>query len=211
MLAFVLRRRDLREYDQMISFYTRETGKIDILAKGIKKITSKNSSAAEPPALCEIEIAGGKDMAHLTKVQPVELYANIRKSLAKSAAAAYALRILEDFTLSGERDERVFLLVLGFLKFLDESRRFGALDLVNGYLLKLWDLFGFGGGFDKTFRLQATEKDCVKKYLGKDWGACAPDARTAAKINKLIGAYVGMHSEKPLADFAKDAKILGII
>ena len=38
MLGIVLSRRDIREFDQLIVFYTREKGKIEVLARGIKKI-----------------------------------------------------------------------------------------------------------------------------------------------------------------------------
>jgi len=39
MKAIVLHRRDFREYDQIVSFYTEEAGKREALAKGIKKNT----------------------------------------------------------------------------------------------------------------------------------------------------------------------------
>jgi len=41
MLAIVLNRRDFREFDQIISFYSQEHGKIEALARGIKKLQVK--------------------------------------------------------------------------------------------------------------------------------------------------------------------------
>ena len=38
MLAVVLARQDVREYDQIVSFYTQEDGRRDFLVKGVKKI-----------------------------------------------------------------------------------------------------------------------------------------------------------------------------
>jgi DNA repair protein RecO (recombination protein O) len=48
MMAIVLSRRDFRENDQMIVLYTLEKGKIEALAKGIKKTVSKNAAFLEP-------------------------------------------------------------------------------------------------------------------------------------------------------------------
>ena len=42
MLAIVLSRRDFREFDQIVSLYTKEKGKLEVLARGVKKITSKH-------------------------------------------------------------------------------------------------------------------------------------------------------------------------
>ena len=42
MYAIVLMRRDFRENDQIITFYTKDNGKVEVLARGVKKIISKN-------------------------------------------------------------------------------------------------------------------------------------------------------------------------
>ncbi|MFZ2978199.1 MAG: DNA repair protein RecO, partial [Candidatus Magasanikiibacteriota bacterium] len=69
MKAIVLSRRDFREADQIISLYTLEKGKMEILARGIKKITSKNSAHLEPFSLVEAEIIFGKELNYLGAVQ----------------------------------------------------------------------------------------------------------------------------------------------
>ena len=51
MQAIVLSRRDFREFDQMISLYTREQGKLELLARGLKKVTSKNAAHLEPSVI----------------------------------------------------------------------------------------------------------------------------------------------------------------
>ena len=78
MQAIALKRKDFREVDQMISFYTRECGKLELLARGIKKIESKNSPHVEPFSYADIEFAAGKELYHLTKVQPIQSFKNIR-------------------------------------------------------------------------------------------------------------------------------------
>ena len=44
------------ENDQIISLYTLEKGKQEVLARGVKKITSKNSAHLEPFSFVEVEI-----------------------------------------------------------------------------------------------------------------------------------------------------------
>ena len=89
MEAIVLSSRDFREFDQIISLYTKEQGKLELLARGVKKIISKNSAHLEPFSNVFIEIAKGKEIDHLTKVVPIMFFPNIRKDLSKSLSAGY--------------------------------------------------------------------------------------------------------------------------
>ena len=71
MQAITLSRRNFREFDQIVSLYTEDLGKVELLARGIKKITSKQAAHVEPFSLVTLEIARGKEVDHLTKVQTV--------------------------------------------------------------------------------------------------------------------------------------------
>jgi recombinational DNA repair protein (RecF pathway) len=48
MLAVTLERRAFRDFDQLVTLYTKERGKVTVLARGSKKSTSKNASLLEP-------------------------------------------------------------------------------------------------------------------------------------------------------------------
>ena len=69
MQVIVLSRRNFREADQIISLYSFDKGKFEVLAKGIKKIISKNSAHLEPFCFSEVEIISGKEFDYLGFVQ----------------------------------------------------------------------------------------------------------------------------------------------
>ena len=119
MLTIVLSRRDFREADQIISCYTKAKGKVELLARGVKKITSKNSAHLEPFSLVDIEIAPGKGIGHLTKVQPINYFSSIRNDLQKSLSAGYVVSLLDKILHVGEKDERIFELLFGWLEHLN--------------------------------------------------------------------------------------------
>lgn len=143
MLAIVLARKNWREFDQMISLYTREQGKVEVLAKGIKKITSKNSSNLEILSLVEVEIARGKEIDHLTKVQPVKIFKNIYSDFDKIWLVQYVVKLADQNILSAERDEKIFNLLLSFLEFLDSAVKINSLNLATAFIFKLWHCLGF--------------------------------------------------------------------
>ena len=73
MLAIVLSRRDFREFDQMISVYTKEKGKLNLLARGVKKITSKNALASMPKYATRFSIAIKKMLGKPSEKVPASI------------------------------------------------------------------------------------------------------------------------------------------
>jgi len=149
MLAIVLLRKNIKEFDQMISLYTRERGKLGVLAKGIKKIISKNSANLEVLSLVEVETALGKEVEHLTKVQPIKFFKNIYADFDKIWLAQYAARLADDNILPAERDEKIFDLLLSFLEFLDSAEPINSVNLAIGFIFKLWHCLGFSAQEEK--------------------------------------------------------------
>ncbi len=149
MLAIVLARNNIKEFDQVVSLYTREHGKLEALAKGIKKIVSKNSANLEIFSLVDIEIEPGKGMDYLTKVQSVKLFKNIYADFDKIWLAGYAVKIINENLLVGEKDERVFDLLLGFLEFLNSATDINYLNLATGFIFKFWHCLGFSSQEEK--------------------------------------------------------------
>ncbi|PLX27468.1 DNA repair protein RecO [Candidatus Parcubacteria bacterium] len=144
MLAIVLSRRDFRESDQIISLYTLEKGKLDLLARGVKKITSKNSAHLEPFSVVDIDIAYGKELDHLTKVQPVEYFKHIRTNLQKSLAAQIVVSVTDKFVHVEEVDERVFVALQSWLEFLNDTSVISSFKLLlDGYMVVFLHCLGF--------------------------------------------------------------------
>ncbi|MFA6427602.1 MAG: DNA repair protein RecO [Candidatus Magasanikbacteria bacterium] len=144
MLSIVLARRDFREYDQIISVYTRQEGKHELLARGVKKITSKNSAHLEPFSIVDIEIAHGKEIDHVTKVQPVEYFANIRNNLEKSLMAGYVVSLLNTLLREKEKDEHLFDMTFSLFEFINfQFSIFNFQVLLDSFVVKFLKCLGF--------------------------------------------------------------------
>ena len=143
MLGIVLARRDFREADQMISLYTREFGKVEILAKGVKKIISKNAAHLEPFSCVEAEIIHGKEINHLGAVQSINYFVNIRQNLEKSLMAGYLANLLNKILHEGEKDEQLFELTLNFLEYLNLTTTICNVQLVDNFIIKLLYCLGY--------------------------------------------------------------------
>ncbi|TAN34053.1 DNA repair protein RecO [Patescibacteria group bacterium] len=152
-LAIVLSRRDFGESDQIIFLYTLERGKVEALAKGVKKIISKNSSALEPFCLIEVEFAAchhtknfgvvvGKELDRLIRARAINIFAGIRGDLDKSFMAQYAVALVNKMAPAEEKDDGIFSLLFDWLAWLEKAETAGT-GLLYGFIVKLFKRFGF--------------------------------------------------------------------
>ena len=190
MLAIVLSRTNFREYDQVISLYTQEFGKRECLARGIKKMTSKNAAALLPFSLLELEIVPCKEIDHMTSAQPIRIFTDTIHDLDKISIASYAGKIANEFILPNEKDEEIFSLLLSFLDFVNSVEKINSLNLATGFILKLWQCFGFG------------EEEKYGAWLKDDWIIINSFQSSEVEQKEIYAAvckYAEFHSGKKLA------------
>lgn len=107
-LGFVLGKNDRGESDQLLTIYTKEYGKIEILGKAIRKIKSKLRSSVDIFYLSEIEFIQGKAYKTLTDSMLVNRFQNIKDDLAKLAIAGKIAKTLDRLVIGQERDEKTW-------------------------------------------------------------------------------------------------------
>lgn len=197
MLSFVLSRKDFKECDQVISLYTLEKGKVEALAKGVKKIISKNAASLEPFSFIEAEIVPGKQIDRVTRVQNIKLYKNIRADLAKCLAAGYTVNFLDKILQPGAPDKELFNLLGGWLDFLDTSVVFQPI-LLDAFFVKLYRILGF----DMT---ETSQPSAILKFLQSGNWTAINDFKTedeeAKTAHQEILKFVEFHTERPVKDW----------
>jgi DNA repair protein RecO (recombination protein O) len=177
MLMIILSRKNFREYDQIVSFYTTEFGKLEVLAKGIKKITSKQSGYLEPFSLVEAEMIYGKEINRLVKVQPIEVFKNIRQNLQKSMIVGSIVDLVDKLLRTGEKDERIFYLLKAWLEYIEK------IDVVNkgllyAFIVSLFHFLGFAPELYKCIGCGKVKKENIGfdiKNGGLVCGVCGKD------------------------------------
>ena len=147
MLAIVLKRRDYREADQIISFYSCNHGKLELLARGIKKITAKNSANLQLGAIVDIEVVKGKELNHLTKVSAHTVYKKFRNDLSKLVAVSFVLDFIDKATKIEEANSDIYSLLLSWMQYIEQSPLY-AVSLKFSFGLKIIGVLGFSPCLD---------------------------------------------------------------
>ncbi|MCH8741784.1 DNA repair protein RecO [Patescibacteria group bacterium] len=119
--GFILKKTDRGESDRIFTIYTRDFGKLEILAKAIRKIKSKLRKGTEIFYLSEIEFVQGKIYKTLIDAVLVENFRKIGKDLRKMALSFRILEILDNLIRKEEKDEKTWNLLINTFKELNRQ------------------------------------------------------------------------------------------
>lgn len=142
--GIVLKRQDYGDYDRQFIIYTHCLGKIAVVAKGAKKITSKLNSHLEPFLISHLMIAEGRAFKRLAGAQALSCFRDIKKDLGKIVIAQYFLEVLDVLVKYEFCDQAIFILSKDFLFSLDgsESRKENLIFL-NKFLFEILSQLGY--------------------------------------------------------------------
>jgi DNA repair protein RecO (recombination protein O) len=139
--AVVLSHRDYGEADRMIGLYTRELGKITVLAKGARKARSRKAGHLEPFTRVSLQLAHGQSLHIITQAETIDAYLPLREDLLAFGHAAYAVELVERIAYEGEENQALFRLLTATLKRLSEAH--DPRLVLRFYDIRLLDLSGF--------------------------------------------------------------------
>lgn len=119
-LAICIRAIDYSETSQIVSFFTRATGKIDAIAKGSKRPKSPFDGPIEVLSHGNIVFvdSGGEKLATLTEFQQQPTLINLRNNLFELYACLFAAELLNNLTDDYDPHPGLFD---GFLEFLHNA------------------------------------------------------------------------------------------
>ena len=87
---------------RLVSFFTRERGKVEATLSGVGKPGSKLAPAAEPLTLSKLFFAEGRGLDRLIQCQVIESFYDLRKDLLRLGLGSYIAELVERTTEPGE-------------------------------------------------------------------------------------------------------------
>ncbi len=117
--AIVLKRRDMGEADRLLTVFTRDHGKLTLLAKGVRRQASRKAGHIEPFTCAELLVAKGKSLDLVTQAETAEAHRHLREDLWRSSWAYYVVELADAFTQEADPNALLFDLLLETLGRLD--------------------------------------------------------------------------------------------
>ncbi len=109
---------DFGETDRILTLLTRHFGKVSVVAKGIRKPTSRLAGHAEPLTHATYQLARGRNLDVLTGAESRALYRELREDLHGIAAGWYIAELADRFAVERSPSAPLFDLVESALRHL---------------------------------------------------------------------------------------------
>jgi DNA repair protein RecO (recombination protein O) len=139
--AVVLRRVDFGEADRVLVLYTRERGKLSVVAKGVRRMSSRMAGHLELFTQSELMLAKGANLDVVTQAESRNAFRAVREDLTRTSTAYLIVELTDALTEDAlEQPELFDLLTATF-------RALGTTDdprlVATHYQLRLLDVAGF--------------------------------------------------------------------
>ena len=128
--ALVLRRRDYQDADRILTVFTPNYGKIDLIAKGARKTTSRKAGHLELFGHTSLLVAQARTWDIVTEAVTVASFGGIRVDLEKISQASYLCELIDCFTESGDDNLPLWDLILFALEQLDQQSNIQEANLL---------------------------------------------------------------------------------
>jgi DNA repair protein RecO (recombination protein O) len=140
--AIVLRHTDWGEADRLLWLFTRELGKVKVVAKGVRKPRSRKAGHLEPFTRVELLLAHGRDLPIVTQAEAKDAYLDLREDLVRVGYASYIIELLDRFTYEEGENFALYRLLGETLSRINNKETDPAFA-VRYYEVRLLDLVGF--------------------------------------------------------------------
>src|SRR3989338_2022811 len=96
--GIVLKRRNLGEADRILTVFTLQKGKISVLAKGVRRITSRRAGNVELLNRSAMYLYPAKSFFILTEAESFNTFQKLKDDLILSATAFHIIELVDKLT-----------------------------------------------------------------------------------------------------------------
>ncbi len=199
--GIVLKRKNFGEADRLLTVFTQHQGKVTILAKGVRRITSRRAGNIELLNRVQMYLYQGKNFLILTEAIALDVFAEIKKNLTLSTYSYHILEITNKLTAENQTDPILYNYLVQVLTRLNIKPR---QILVRAYEVKLLSHLGFTSFIENHTHLENLSED-IRNKLGilqtASWDQIEqlelkPD--DAAELERFLRSYTEKVSESSL-------------
>lgn len=153
--GFIIRRINFGDSDRYITLFTKNHGKIEVVAKGVRKITSRRSASVELLNLVNFQTIKTSKNLILTEVELISSFDHLKKELRYIKEVFLMCELIDAIMPFGVNHPDVFdLMIRALSKITDEKRTMSYFQAKLLSMLGFWDI-------KSSFR----NEDHVRQYM----------------------------------------------
>lgn len=169
--GIVIKKTDAGEDNELITFYTRDFGKLTAIAKSVKKPTSRQASHLEVFNLVDFRLVEGRAYPIVASAQSSETFGGLKKSLPRLAAGFFLLESFDRLVYDYEKDPFLWDFLRRALRQLNREEL--SVEETKECLAEIKEEFLAAMGYDQPRRAKAVnyffESLSQKKFVSLDF------------------------------------------
>jgi DNA repair protein RecO (recombination protein O) len=190
--AIVLKHSEFGEADQLLTLYSRERGKVRVVAKGARKARSRKAGHLEPFTRVSLQIATGKSLDIVTQAEAQDPHSPLSADLELLGYASYVCELVDKFSTDEDENRGVYRLLRDTLVRLE--REPDAELVVRYYEVRLLDLVGYRPQLQHCLHcgraIQAEDQYFATQQGGVLCPSCGKTAAGASPISMAALKYL---------------------
>lgn len=177
--GIILKRRNLGEADRILTVFSLQKGKISVLAKGVRRITSRRSGNVELLNRVSMYLHQAKTFLILTEAASLDTFQKLKEDLNLSAYAFHIIELVDKLTAENQENRDLYEHFVNVLQRLSRKPRQILVRAFEVKILSNLGFFSFLGGdeegnigtilkkleilsWDEIEKLQINEKEAME-------------------------------------------------
>lgn len=141
--GIILARKNFGEADRLLTIYSKQYGKIRVVAKGVRLPTSRKRGAIEIFSFCKFMLAHGKNLDILTDVEVKDNFEDWRGDLMRVGVAYHLCEVVDRLTVEHQEHKEVLYSLQECLESLGALDYWQLYPLVQNFKLEVLEELGF--------------------------------------------------------------------
>lgn len=122
--GLVIKKIDFGEGDRIITVFSENFGKIDLLVKGIRKSKKRDQSSVDLLTLSNFTFYKKGDNFILNTIDSIEFFYDLKKNIEKLEIVSYIISVINEVVLPGERKKEFFQRIEKALYFIIKNENY---------------------------------------------------------------------------------------
>lgn len=138
--GIILKRRNFGEADRILTVFSEKRGKITVLAKGVRRITSRRAGNVELLNRTVMYLHLGRGMPILTEAQSLDTYQKLKEDLLLSTYAYHVIELVDKMTAENQENMTLYEDLVRVLERLSRNPR---QIFIRAFEVKILSVLGF--------------------------------------------------------------------
>ena len=140
--AIILKRINFSEADRLITVFSKNHGRVVLVAKGVRKITSRKKGHLELFTHVKLQVAKTKGLGIITEAETITNFSKLGQNLNRARIAYLLAELIDKMTAEEQEQEEVFYLLLDSLVTLNSQK--ATKNFILNFEVSLLEFLGFG-------------------------------------------------------------------